>query len=75
MLANVYSYRVMVKSITCCVRGRRVISNLVTYGHANVNELLWNYKFIINFTENQGCRYSLYYWTEIFSFFGVEITR
>ena len=27
MLASVYSYRVMVKSISCCVRGRRVLSN------------------------------------------------
>ena len=32
MLASVYSYRVMVKSISsCCVHGRRVISNPVTY--------------------------------------------
>ena len=32
MLASVYSYCVMVKSISsCCVRGRRVISNPVTY--------------------------------------------
>ena len=32
MLASVYSYRVMVKSVsTCCVRGRRVLSNPVTY--------------------------------------------
>ena len=31
MLASVYSYHVMVKSISfCCVRGRRVISNPVT---------------------------------------------
>ena len=32
MLASVYSYRVMVKSVSsCCVRGRRVLSNPVTY--------------------------------------------
>ena len=32
MLASVYSYRVMVKSISsCCVHGRRVLSNPVTY--------------------------------------------
>ena len=34
MLASVYSYRVMVKSLSvssCCVRGRRVLSNPVTY--------------------------------------------
>ena len=32
MLASVYSYRVMVKSASfCCVRGRRVLSNPVTY--------------------------------------------
>ena len=32
MLASVYSYRVMVKSISsCCVRGRRVLLNPVTY--------------------------------------------
>ena len=30
-LASVYSYRVMVKSVSsCCVRGRRVLSNPVT---------------------------------------------
>ena len=34
MLASVYSYRVMVKSVSsCCVRGRRVLSNPVTYIH------------------------------------------
>ena len=32
MLASVYSYRVMVKSVSsCCVRGRRVLLNPVTY--------------------------------------------
>ena len=32
MLASVYSYRVMVKSVSsCCVRGRQVLSNPVTY--------------------------------------------
>ena len=32
MLASVYSYRVMVKSVSsCCVRGSRVLSNPVTY--------------------------------------------
>ena len=32
MLASVYSYRVMVKSVSsCCVHGRRVLSNPVTY--------------------------------------------
>ena len=32
MLASVYSYRVMVKSVSsCCVRGRRVLSYPVTY--------------------------------------------
>ena len=32
MLAGVYSYRVMVKSVSsCCVRGRWVLSNPVTY--------------------------------------------
>ena len=31
MLASVYSYHVMVKSVSsCCVRGRRVLSNPVT---------------------------------------------
>ena len=31
MLASVYSYRVMVKSVSsCCVRGRWVLSNPVT---------------------------------------------
>ena len=34
MLASVYSYPVMVKSVSsCCVRGRRVLSNPVTYMH------------------------------------------
>ena len=34
MLASVYSYRVMVKSVSsCCVRGSRVLSNPVTYVH------------------------------------------
>ena len=34
MLASVYSYRVMVKSVSSCyVRGRRVLSNPVTYVH------------------------------------------
>ena len=33
MLAGVYSYRVMVKSVSsCCVRGRWVLSNPVTNG-------------------------------------------
>ena len=33
MLANVYSYRVMVKSVSSyCVRGRWVLSNPVTFG-------------------------------------------
>ena len=33
MLASVYSYRVMVKSVSsCCVRGRWVLSNPVTFG-------------------------------------------
>ena len=32
MLASVYSYHVMVKSVSsCCVRGSRVLSNPVTY--------------------------------------------
>ena len=32
MLASVYSYRVMVKSVSsCCVRGRWVLSDPVTY--------------------------------------------
>ena len=32
MLASVYSYRVMVKSVSsCCVRGRWVLSNPVTF--------------------------------------------
>ena len=32
MLASVYSYRVMVKSVSSCyVRGRRVLSNPITY--------------------------------------------
>ena len=32
MLASVYSYCVMVKSVSsCCVHGRRVLSNPVTY--------------------------------------------
>ena len=32
MLASVYSYRVMVKSVSSCyVRGRRVLSDPVTY--------------------------------------------
>ena len=32
MSASVYSYRVMVKSVSsCCVHGRRVLSNPVTY--------------------------------------------
>ena len=32
MLASVYSYRVMVKSVSsCCVRGRWVLSNPVKY--------------------------------------------
>ena len=32
MLASVYSYRVMVKSVSsCCVRGSWVLSNPVTY--------------------------------------------
>ena len=32
MLASVYSYRVIVKSVSsCCVRGRRVLSDPVTF--------------------------------------------
>ena len=38
MLASVYSYCVMVKSISsCCVHGIRVISNSVTYTHARTH--------------------------------------
>ena len=40
MLASVYSYRVMVKSVSsCCVRGRWVLSNPVTYvtGYSNTD--------------------------------------
>ena len=39
MLASVYSYRVMVKVYisSCCVRGRQVISNPVTYVHTYVH--------------------------------------
>ena len=39
MLASVYSYRVMVKSISsCCVRGRWVLSNPVTYVEGGLNQ-------------------------------------
>ena len=39
MLASVYSYRVMVKSVSsCCVRGRRVLSNPVTNSDHNKSE-------------------------------------
>ena len=38
MLASVYSYRVMVKSVSsCCVRGRRVLSNPVSYTDGTVS--------------------------------------
>ena len=37
MLASVYSYRVMVKSVSsCCVRGSRVLSNPVTYMYVRI---------------------------------------
>ena len=37
MLASVYSYRVMVKSVSsCCVRGRWVLSDPVTFKDASV---------------------------------------
>ena len=44
MLASVYSYHVMVKSISsCCVRGRRVLSYPVTivfaFSAKSVNEV------------------------------------
>ena len=40
MLASVYSYRVMVKSVSsCCVRGRRVLSNPVTYTYLTLMQL------------------------------------
>ena len=43
MLASVYSYRVMVKSVSsCCVRGRRVLSNPVTYGFGDHPEARYN---------------------------------
>ena len=41
MLASMYSYRVMVKSISCCcVHGRQVISNLVTKLY-NIRKILY----------------------------------
>ena len=41
LLVNVYSYCLMVKSVSCCyVRGRQLFSNLVTYyGCANINNI------------------------------------
>ena len=37
MLASVYSYRVMVKSVSsCCVRGRWVLSDPVTYTNGDI---------------------------------------
>ena len=47
LLVNVYSYCLMVKSVSCCcVRGSRLFSNLVTYMDLKeVKELLiWNVK-------------------------------
>ena len=41
MLASVYSYRVMVKSVSsCCVRGRWVLSDPVTYFNINNSKYL-----------------------------------
>ena len=48
MLASVYSYRVMVKSISsCCVRGRRILSNPFTYWQGvKLGDFLYNYYLI-----------------------------
>ena len=46
MLASVYSYRVMVKSVSsCCVHGRWVLSNPVTYTHASAS-------YVMNYDNN-----------------------
>ena len=55
MLASVYSYRVMVKSVSsCCVRGSRVLSNPVTYVHAYNHcnaQHMYTYIELINLVE------------------------
>ena len=58
MLASVYSYRVMVKSVSsCCVRGRRVLSNPVTYrpGFVVLNKMLLSEQIMSTSDQNQCC--------------------
>ena len=52
MLVNLYSYRVMEKSVSCCcVRGRRVISNPVTYVSLYVHQQLLCFYVVDNASE------------------------
>ena len=59
MLASVYSYRVMVKSVSsCCVRGRRVLSNPVTY-------LIAIFNFLVQLTHaNLFCQVLIMHFTD-----------
>ena len=63
MLASVYSYRVMVKSVSsCCVRGRRVLSNPVTNYYQSVainhNQLLPSQMFFIAHAQLEHALYA-----------------
>ena len=64
MLASVYSYRVMVKSISsCCVRGRWVLSNPVTYNTGiHAADACRHYRACY-FKMDQLARYWLYSYT------------
>ena len=53
LLVNVYSYRLMVKSVfCCCVRGRRLFSNLVInvtrFAKTRHNNAFWKSRFCIS---------------------------
>ena len=64
LLVNVYSYRLMVKSVSCCcVHGRQIFSNL-SWSHCCVSpELLERaaFKQNKNYIENQYKWYNLYW--------------
>ena len=71
MLASVYSYRVMVKSVSsCCVCGRWVLSNPVTYAY--VTNIIYNYTCLtgpsalkVTTTRNKGDLSVVVQWDEV----------
>ena len=57
MLASVYSYRVMVKSVSsCCVHGRQVLSNPVT----SIIHILDEFKNFAILKREKGLKVKIY---------------